>query len=140
MKPLILKTLLPALLLAGVMHSVQAQTVTLRFHQFLPPQAPIPTKAIAPWAEKIEKDSGGRIKVQLFPSMQLGGKPPELLRPGEGRGGRYRVDRARLHAGPLPEVRVVRTAIHERLGRSRHRARSSSTSRRTRRRSSRTSS
>ncbi len=79
MKPLILKTLLPALLLAGVMHSVQAQTVTLRFHQFLPPQAPIPSKAIAPWAEKIEKDSGGRIKVQLFPSMQLGGKPPELF-------------------------------------------------------------
>ena len=79
MKPLILKTLLQALLLVGVMHPVQAQTVTLRFHQFLPPQAPIPSKAIAPWAEKIEKDSGGRIKVQLFPSMQLGGKPPELF-------------------------------------------------------------
>lgn len=59
--------------------SAFAQTITLRFHQFLPPQAPIPSKAIAPWAEKIEKDSGGRIKVQQFPSMQLGGRPPELF-------------------------------------------------------------
>ncbi|MEP7282569.1 MAG: TRAP transporter substrate-binding protein [Rubrivivax sp.] len=59
--------------------SVQAQDVTLRFHQMLPPQATIPAKAIKPWAEKVEKESGGRIKVQLFPSMQLGGKPPELL-------------------------------------------------------------
>jgi len=59
--------------------SAFAQTITLRFHQFLPPQAPIPSKAIAPWAEKIEKDSGGRIKVQQFAAMQLGGRPPELF-------------------------------------------------------------
>ena len=70
---------LAALALAGTMHAASAQQVTLRFHQFLPAQAPIPSKAIAPWAEKIEKDSGGRIKVQLFPSMQLGGKPTELF-------------------------------------------------------------
>ena len=56
-----------------------AQTITLRIHQFLPPQAPVPTKAIVPWAEKVEKESGGRIKVQHFPSMQLGGRPPELF-------------------------------------------------------------
>ncbi|MFN0185345.1 MAG: TRAP transporter substrate-binding protein [Aquabacterium sp.] len=56
-----------------------AQTVSLRFHQMLPPQAAIPANAIKPWAEKVEKESGGRIKVQLFPSMQLGGRPPELF-------------------------------------------------------------
>lgn len=56
-----------------------AQTVTMRFHQMLPPQATIPAKAIKPWAEKVEKESGGRIKVQHFPSMQLGGKPPDLF-------------------------------------------------------------
>jgi TRAP-type transport system periplasmic protein len=56
-----------------------AQNTTLRFHQMLPPQAAIPANAIKPWAEKVEKESGGRIKVQLFPSMQLGGKPPELF-------------------------------------------------------------
>jgi TRAP-type transport system periplasmic protein len=70
---------LAAAALATTVLPAQAQTVTLRFHQFLPPQAPIPTKAIAPWAEKVEKESGGRIKVQLFPTMQLGGRPPELF-------------------------------------------------------------
>jgi TRAP-type C4-dicarboxylate transport system substrate-binding protein len=64
------------LALSGTAH---AQTTTLRFHQMLPPQAVIPAQAIKPWAEKVEKESGGRIKVQLFPSMQLGGKPPELF-------------------------------------------------------------
>ena len=59
--------------------AAQAQTVTLRFHQMLPPQATIPSKAIKPWAEKVEKDSGGRIKVQRFDAMALGGKPPELF-------------------------------------------------------------
>jgi TRAP-type C4-dicarboxylate transport system substrate-binding protein len=32
-----------------------------------------------PWAEKIEKESGGKLKIQLFWSMQLGGKAPQLL-------------------------------------------------------------
>jgi len=59
--------------------SAFAADITMRFHQFLPPQSRIPSKAIVPWAEKVEKESGGRIKVQLFPSMQLGGKPPELF-------------------------------------------------------------
>jgi TRAP-type transport system periplasmic protein len=57
----------------------QAQTTTLRFHQMLPPQAAVPAFAIKPWAEKVEKESGGRIKVQLYPTMQLGGRPPELF-------------------------------------------------------------
>jgi TRAP-type transport system periplasmic protein len=57
----------------------QAQTVTLRLHQFLPQQAAIPAKAIAPWAKKVEAESGGRIKVQLFHAMQMGGTPPQLF-------------------------------------------------------------
>jgi TRAP-type C4-dicarboxylate transport system substrate-binding protein len=56
-----------------------AQTVTLRLHQMLPPQATIPAKAIVPWAQKVEAESGGRIKVQLFHAMQLGGAPPQLF-------------------------------------------------------------
>ena len=67
------------LLGAAALQSAGAADVTLRFHQMLPPQATIPALAIKPWAEKVEKESGGRIKVQLFPSMQLGGKPPELF-------------------------------------------------------------
>jgi TRAP-type C4-dicarboxylate transport system substrate-binding protein len=34
---------------------------------------------MTPWAEKIAKDSNGRIKVQIYPAMQLGGKPEQLL-------------------------------------------------------------
>ncbi|MDH4052838.1 MAG: TRAP transporter substrate-binding protein, partial [Rubrivivax sp.] len=39
----------------------------------------VPALAIMPWIQKVEKESGGRIKIQHFPSMQLGGKPPELF-------------------------------------------------------------
>jgi TRAP-type C4-dicarboxylate transport system substrate-binding protein len=63
-------------LLAG---AAWAQQVTLRVHHFLPAQASIPKMAIEPWAKKIEADSGGRIKVQIFPAMQMGGAPPQLF-------------------------------------------------------------
>ena len=59
--------------------AAQAADVTLRFHQMLPPQATIPARAIKVWAEKVEKESAGRIKVQRFDAMALGGKPPELF-------------------------------------------------------------
>lgn len=56
-----------------------AQTVTLRLHQMLPAQATIPARALVPWAQKVEKESGGKIKVQLFHAMQLGGGSPATL-------------------------------------------------------------
>ncbi|MBX3634859.1 MAG: TRAP transporter substrate-binding protein [Rubrivivax sp.] len=66
--------------LAGMGLPARAQAAqTLRFHQMLPPQAPIPSKAIVPWGQKVEQESGGRLRVQHFPSMQLGGRPPELF-------------------------------------------------------------
>jgi TRAP-type C4-dicarboxylate transport system substrate-binding protein len=55
-----------------------AQEVTLRCQHFLPPKGSVPLYFIVPWAEKIEKESGGRIKVEVYPAMQLGGKPPAL--------------------------------------------------------------
>lgn len=82
MKPLKRRT---ALVLAGAMAAASlagtamAQTVTLRLHQMLPQQATIPARALVPWAQKVEADSGGRIKVQLFNAMQLGGAPPQLF-------------------------------------------------------------
>ncbi len=56
-----------------------AQEVTLRLHQFLPPQATVPKHILDVWADKIEADSGGRISIERYPSMQLGGVPPELM-------------------------------------------------------------
>ena len=55
-------TALGAAALATVAGSAMAQTVTLRLHQMLPPQATIPAKALVPWAQKVEADSGGKIK------------------------------------------------------------------------------
>ena len=64
--------------LVGSVGVAQAQDVTLKLHQLLPAKATIPAKFLIPWAEKVEKESGGRIKIEHYPSMQLGGKPPEL--------------------------------------------------------------
>lgn len=56
-----------------------AQTVTLRLHSFSAPQALDHTKHLTPWAEKVAKDSGGRIKIEAYPAMQLGGKAADLV-------------------------------------------------------------
>lgn len=66
-----------ALALTGT--SALAQEVTLKLHQFLPAQANVPTLILDVWADKIEAESNGRIKIDRFPSMQLGGRPPELI-------------------------------------------------------------
>jgi TRAP-type C4-dicarboxylate transport system substrate-binding protein len=66
-------------LLAGVVSPAAAPPVTLRIHQFLPAAAPVPANFIAPWAKKVETESKGRIKFELYPSMQLGGSPPQLF-------------------------------------------------------------
>jgi TRAP-type C4-dicarboxylate transport system substrate-binding protein len=55
-----------------------AQEVTLKVHTFAPPGAIAVTKLLTPWCDKVGKESAGRIKCQLFPSMQLGGSPPQL--------------------------------------------------------------
>ncbi|MEM7733183.1 MAG: TRAP transporter substrate-binding protein [Pseudomonadota bacterium] len=55
-----------------------AQEVTLKMHQFLPPQANVPNLILMPWAERVMAASDGRIQIDHFPAMQLGGKPPEL--------------------------------------------------------------
>ncbi|MEH6494818.1 MAG: TRAP transporter substrate-binding protein [Pseudomonas marincola] len=60
--------------------SVAAQEITLKLHHFLSPKAPAHSKMIVPWAERIEKASNGRVKIEIFPSMSLGGKPPQLPR------------------------------------------------------------
>ena len=56
-----------------------SQEVTLKLHQFLPAQANVPKLILDVWADAVEKDSGGEIKIDRFPAMQLGGRPPELL-------------------------------------------------------------
>ena len=59
---------------------VAAKDYTFTIHHFLSPKAPAHTKLIAPWAERVTKQSGGRLKFEIFPSMSMGGKPPELYK------------------------------------------------------------
>jgi TRAP-type transport system periplasmic protein len=63
---------------ASITHAA-AQEFTLRLHQFLPMTDSVPREGLIPWSEAIEEQSGGRIKVEYYPSMQLGGTPPALF-------------------------------------------------------------
>ena len=72
-------TLVAAIVGAGMGYSAMADTVTLKFHTFVPMPANSNAKFVKPWADKVEKESNGEIKVEMYPSMQLGGKPPQLV-------------------------------------------------------------
>lgn len=75
-----IKTLLLATsALAALTMTAHAQEVTLRLHQFLPAQATIPANALTPWAEKVTAESNGRIKIERYDAMSLGGTPPQLI-------------------------------------------------------------
>lgn len=56
----------------------QAQEILLKVHHFLSPLSPAHTKLITPWCDKIGKESGGKLKCQIYPAMQMGGTPPQL--------------------------------------------------------------
>jgi len=58
----------------------QTPEFTLKLHHLLGPKSPAQTKMLEPWAQGIEKDSGGRIKIDIYPAMSLGGAPPQLVR------------------------------------------------------------
>jgi TRAP-type C4-dicarboxylate transport system substrate-binding protein len=75
----LLLTLAAGVALSLGVSQAMAQQVTLRVHQFLPAAAPVPKNFIAEWAKKVEAESKGQIKVELYPSMQLGGTPPQLF-------------------------------------------------------------
>lgn len=56
-----------------------AQEVTLKLEHFLPAQANVPSHVLDVWADRVEAESEGRIKVERYATMSLGGSPPELL-------------------------------------------------------------
>ena len=54
------------------------QSVTLKFHTFMAPLSNVWLTMHKPWMERVEKESGGRIKFEAYPAMQLGGTPVQL--------------------------------------------------------------
>ncbi|WP_417272016.1 TRAP transporter substrate-binding protein [Celeribacter halophilus] len=70
--------------------SAFAQDVTIRFQHFVSPNSGAPIYFMEPWVRKIEEDSGGRIKIEMYPLMQLGGKASDqydMIRDGAIDGG-----------------------------------------------------
>jgi len=68
-----------ACLFAAAAMPAVAQEITLKVHHFLSTQSPAHARLITPWCDKVAKESGGRLKCQIYPTMQLGGTPPQLL-------------------------------------------------------------
>lgn len=73
-----LKASVAALALAAMTTAAMAQDVTLRVHHFMSARAPLHANFLMPWADAMTEASDGRIKIEVFDSMSLGGGPPDL--------------------------------------------------------------
>jgi TRAP-type C4-dicarboxylate transport system substrate-binding protein len=67
------------IIMAGPSAGISAE-ITLRVHHFLGDESLPHTGLIAPWARQVERDSKGRIKVEIYPAMALGGRAPDLIK------------------------------------------------------------
>ena len=76
---------LAACVLCAPIAGAGAEPITLRLHSFNSPKSISSQLFLEPWAEEIEDRSNGRVTVQVFPAMQLGGKPADLY--GQARDG-----------------------------------------------------
>jgi len=76
--------------LASTMASVAAPAVmrvafadapqfTFKLHHAFSSVSSAHDKFLAPWARQVEAQAGGRIRIDLYPSMQLGGAPADLF-------------------------------------------------------------
>jgi TRAP-type transport system periplasmic protein len=74
----LLKTGAAAAVAAAALPGMAQQTVTLKFHTFMAPQSNVWLNMHKAWMDKVEKESGGRIKFEAYPAMQLGGTPVQL--------------------------------------------------------------
>lgn len=71
-----IKKLIFSLILIGSCSVFAVETLTL--HHFISPLAPAHKDFLVPWAQQVEQESQGKIKIEIFPSMTMGGTPPEL--------------------------------------------------------------
>jgi TRAP-type C4-dicarboxylate transport system substrate-binding protein len=75
----VLKRWCAALAAAMLAPAAAQQVVSLKVAHFLPASSNAHQNIIVPWCEKLEKDSGGELKCEIYPAMQLGGTPAQLL-------------------------------------------------------------
>lgn len=81
MKTFLTRTAAGIGLMAALVGSSQAfaQEFTFKLHHLLSAKAPAHTQMLEPWIKTVEENSGGKVKIEIFPAMSLGGKPPELV-------------------------------------------------------------
>jgi len=60
--------------------SVAAADFNLKLHHLLPAPSYAQKTMLEPWAKEIEERTGGRVKIEIYPAMSLGGKPPQLVK------------------------------------------------------------
>ncbi|SET30482.1 TRAP transporter substrate-binding protein [Oceanicella actignis] len=65
--------------LGALSGAAQAQEYVFKLHHFLSAKAPAHARMLEPWARRVEANSGGKVKIEIYPAMSLGGKPPELI-------------------------------------------------------------
>jgi TRAP-type C4-dicarboxylate transport system substrate-binding protein len=75
MKTFVSGTVLAGLLVLSMLTAAQAADVTLRFAHFWPAVSGTHKQLYQVWADTMERESGGRIKVEIYPSATLA-KPP----------------------------------------------------------------
>ncbi len=81
-----IKTLAAASVIAIMaVPGAMAQEYTFKLHHLLGAKAPAQTQMLEPWAKQVEENSGGKVKIEIYPAMSLGGRPPELV--GQARDG-----------------------------------------------------
>jgi TRAP-type C4-dicarboxylate transport system substrate-binding protein len=68
-----------AVLLATGISGAAEKTIFLKVSHFQPTTSNFHQKVLLPWCDKVEKESAGRLKCQIYPSMQLGGTPAQLV-------------------------------------------------------------
>jgi TRAP-type C4-dicarboxylate transport system substrate-binding protein len=78
--PKLAPTSLAIALAAAALAAPTVQAQEIRLSTFLPPVHVIYREILTPWSQEVAKATNGEVKVTLYPSMQLGGKPPELFR------------------------------------------------------------
>ncbi|MGE3247000.1 MAG: TRAP transporter substrate-binding protein DctP, partial [Beijerinckiaceae bacterium] len=65
-------------LFAGV--ALAQQPIVLKLHHQLGPKSPAQARMLEPWAKKVEANAKGTVKIEMYPSMSLGGRPTEVFR------------------------------------------------------------
>ncbi len=56
-----------------------APPIALKLHHAFSAVSGVHEKFLSPWARKVEAEANGRIRIDIFPSMELGGAPAQLF-------------------------------------------------------------